>query len=223
MSQCSAKIYHQHQHQPSSKRIPTARRSTSNRRVASGPTSEHTLIVLRRDDITLVAQAYFAMTRDTLDAARVGDRGAIVTAKKTLCISDAEGHRDPNRHVRRTRYRTRDNRRSCLDPPTDRRTRTRRDRVRRARGTPSVTRDNDPVSPRSSGPHSLCRHFHLPERSALPQTALRGAEVTDAGPGATSPEERALPWSMRASRAMLRLSAKAVGKPQLRALGACYQ
>lgn len=68
----------------SSKRIPTARRSTSNRRVASGPTSEHTLIVLRRDDITLVAQAYFAVTRDTLDAARVGDRGAIVTDKDLM-------------------------------------------------------------------------------------------------------------------------------------------
>lgn len=46
-----------------SKRIPTARRShlgTSSRRVASGSTGRYTLIVLRRDDITLVARAYFA-------------------------------------------------------------------------------------------------------------------------------------------------------------------
>jgi hypothetical protein len=97
--------------------------------------------------------------------------------------------------------------------------------MRRARGTPSATRDNDlrratPVSPR---PHSLHRLCLPQERSALLQIASRGAEVTDVGPGATNPEGRALPWSMRASRAMQRLSVKAVDKPQLRAPGARYQ
>lgn len=200
-----------------------ARRSTSSRRVASGPTSGYTLIELGRDNIPLVTQAYFAVTSDTLDTACVGDRGAIVT-ENGLVRQKWRGHRNHNKlGTRRTRCRTRDNRRSCSDPPTDRRTRTRRRRMRRARGTPSVTRDNDPVPPRPSCPHSLRRRFRLPERSALLQTASRGAEVTDAGPEATNSEEHALPWLMHASKAMLRLSAKAVGKPQLRALGVRYQ
>ena len=84
-----------------SKRIPTAYSShpgTSSRRIASGPAGGYTSVVLRRDDIPLVAQAYFAAARDTLNATRVGNRGAIV-AEKDLMRQKWRGHRDDNRPV----------------------------------------------------------------------------------------------------------------------------
>lgn len=179
-----------------SKRIPTARSShlgTSSRRVARGPAGKYTRVVLRRDDIPVVAQAYFAAARDTLDATRVGNRGAIMTKKGSHtsemamrtqvrqqdCRRERRGKR---RKIRRTRCRMRDNRRSCSDPPTDRHTRMRQCRVRRARGTLSATRGNAPLrailgSPCPSGPRGLRRqrpYRSLPERSALLQTASRG-------------------------------------------------
>ena len=56
---------------------------TSGRCVPCNPMGGHTRVVLRRDRIPLVAQAYFATTLDTLDAARMGNRCAIIAERLT--------------------------------------------------------------------------------------------------------------------------------------------
>ncbi len=56
--------------------------TSSRRRVASDLANGYTRVVLRRDDIPLVAQAYFTSACDTLDATRMSNRGAIMTEKK---------------------------------------------------------------------------------------------------------------------------------------------
>ena len=54
---------------------------TSNSRNASGSMDGHTRVVLWRDGIPLVAQAYFAAARDTLNATRMGNRCAIMAER----------------------------------------------------------------------------------------------------------------------------------------------
>ena len=67
-----------------SERIPTSHLGTSCCRVASGAAGRYTPVVLRRDDIPFVAQAYLAAARETLDATCVGDCGAIMTEKDII-------------------------------------------------------------------------------------------------------------------------------------------